>query len=177
MTQTWKHFGIALLLQACQSTPKYDKTVGHVDINRFMGTWYVIANRPTMFETDAFNATETYTLNDKTGKIDVDFRYNKKSFDGDEKNIPQVASVFNKQTNAHWHIGVWYLPINLDYLIIDLDPQYQWTAVGVPNQKYLWIMSRLPHMEEKQLQEILNRVAATGYSIEHVDRVPQQAAR
>ena len=177
MTQIWKHFGMAMLLQACQSTPKYEKTVPSVDIQRFTGKWYVIANRPTIFETNAFNATETYTWNEASGKIDVDFCYNKKSFDGDEKHLFQVAKVFNKQTNAHWKIGMWFLPFDLDYLIIDLDPNYQWTVVGVPNQKYIWVMSRTQKMEEKQLQEILGRTAATGYNVENVDRVPQQTTQ
>ena len=72
---------------------------------------------------------------------------------------------------------MWFLPFDLDYLIIDLDPNYQWTVVGVPNQKYIWVMSRTQKMEEKQLQEILGRTAATGYNVENVDRVPQQTTQ
>ena len=39
------------------------QTVKHVDLDRFMGDWYVIANIPTFIETDAYNAIETYQLN------------------------------------------------------------------------------------------------------------------
>lgn len=165
---------LALALQACQSTPPYDKTVDFVDIDHYLGKWYVAASRPTMFETDAYNATETYTRNGKTGKIDVDFHYNKGAFDGPIKSMPQTAYVFDQKSNAHLKIGVWFLPFDLDYLIIMLDPAYQWTVVGVPNQKYLWVMSRSPSMSDEQLQYILAQVQTNGYSIANVKRVPQQ---
>ena len=34
-------------------------TVPHVDLPRFMGDWYVIANIPTFVERDAYNAVES----------------------------------------------------------------------------------------------------------------------
>lgn len=163
-----------LLLQACQTTEPYSKTVDWVNLDQYLGKWYVIANRPTMFETDAYNATETYSFNQETGKIDVDFNYRKGDFQGPEKKVPQTAWVSNQQTNAHWKISLWWLPFNLDYLIIDLDPFYQWTVVGVPNQKYLWVMSRQPVMEEAQLNEILKNISNKGYDTSHVNRVPQK---
>jgi len=37
------------------------KTVKSVDIQRFMGDWYVIANIPTWIEKGAHNAVESYS--------------------------------------------------------------------------------------------------------------------
>ena len=36
----------------------------YVDLDRFMGDWYVIANIPTAIETEAYNAIESYRLDD-----------------------------------------------------------------------------------------------------------------
>jgi apolipoprotein D and lipocalin family protein len=163
---------LAFTLQACQSLPSYDKTVSSLEIERYMGKWYVIASRPTIFEVNAYNATETYSFNKDTGKIDVDFQYNKGALDGAVKSVPQSAHVFNTATNAHWKIGVWFLPFDLDYLIIALDQDYQWTVVGVPNQKYIWVMSRVPTMSESQLEEILTAVHRNGYNVDALERVP-----
>jgi apolipoprotein D and lipocalin family protein len=167
---------IGLFLTSCLSTEPFTKTVEEVNLDRYLGTWYVIANRPTMFETDAYNATETYSLNQQIQKIDVDFRYKKGGFNGAEKTVPQTAWVQNKKTNAHWKISPWtWLPfINFDYLILDLDINYQWTVVGVPNQKYLWVMSRQPHMTDDLLLKILDRIKISGYNISDVNRVPQK---
>ena len=51
------------------------QTVDYVDLNRFMGDWYVIANIPTFIEKNATNAIESYELMDdgKTIKNDEDF--------------------------------------------------------------------------------------------------------
>jgi apolipoprotein D and lipocalin family protein len=127
-----------------------------------------------MFETDAYNATETYSFNKKTGKIDVDFKYKKGGFEGPEKSVPQTAWVHDEKTKAHWKISLWWLPVNLDYLIIDLDKAYQWTVVGVPNQKYLWVMSRKPEMNAALLAEILAGVKDKGYDTSEVNPVPQK---
>jgi apolipoprotein D and lipocalin family protein len=163
-----------LFLHACQSDEPYLKTVESVDLDQFQGKWYVIANRPTIFEKNAYNATETYSLNKETGKIDVDFKYKKGDFEGPEKSVPQTAWVHNESTKAHWKISLWWLPFNLDYLIIDLDKDYQWTVVGVPNQKYLWVMARKPEMDDVLLSKILTEVKNKGYDTSEVNRVPQK---
>ena len=51
-------------------------TVDYVDLPRFMGDWYVIANIPTPFEKDAHNPIETYKL-DGDGTIATTFTFNK----------------------------------------------------------------------------------------------------
>ena len=44
------------LLAACASRGPEMKTVEKVDLERFMGDWYVIANIPTFLEKGAHNA-------------------------------------------------------------------------------------------------------------------------
>ena len=69
-----------LSLFGCQSMPPIH-TVREVDLDRFMGDWYVIANIPTFIETDAFNAVESYRL-DEDGTIHTTFTFNKGGYDG-----------------------------------------------------------------------------------------------
>ena len=66
---------LTTLLSACGSQNlKPIDTVEHVDLERFMGDWYVIANIPTFIETDAYNAIETYRMNDD-GSIATTFTF------------------------------------------------------------------------------------------------------
>ena len=58
--------GIAALA-GCASGPPTVPVQPQVDLQRFMGTWYVIGNIPTRPEREAFNAVETYAL-DADGK-------------------------------------------------------------------------------------------------------------
>lgn len=65
-------------------------TVDNVDLNRFMGDWYVIASIPTFIEKDAFNAVESYRLDDD-GTVATKFKFNKGSFDGPIPEHPDGA--------------------------------------------------------------------------------------
>ena len=54
---------VALLVLAACSSPPPIHTATAVDLERFMGDWYVIANIPTFIEKGADNAVESYELN------------------------------------------------------------------------------------------------------------------
>ena len=73
----------ALLLGGCQS-PAPLPTVPRVDLQRFMGPWYVIASIPTFIEKGAHNAVESYRL-DADGTIATTFTFRAGSFDGEAK--------------------------------------------------------------------------------------------
>jgi apolipoprotein D and lipocalin family protein len=164
---------LSTLWSSCHSTSKYEKTVDQIEMNRFMTKWYVIATRPTFLEKDAYNATETYTFNTESKRIEVDFQFNKGSLTGPTTTIPQIGWVHNEGTNAHWKIQpkIWWIPFTFDYLIIGIDKNYEWTAVGVPDQKYLWIMANNPKMTDEKLADIKSIVAATGYDVSNLIRI------
>ena len=60
------------------------KTVNYVDLEKYMGDWYVIANIPTFIEKNATNAIESYKLS-KDGIIHTTFSFYKGSPDGEKK--------------------------------------------------------------------------------------------
>ena len=124
----------SLIVSSCSSTGYY-KTVDKVELQKFMGDWYVLAGRFTFLETKVHNAVEKYSWNEKENRIDVDFTYNKGSLTGEKKTLPQKAWIENSATNAHWKVSpLW--PLKFDYLVIDLASDYSWTAIGVPSQNY-----------------------------------------
>ena len=161
---------ITLIVSCTHSIPK---TVDYIDKDKFMGTWYVIAGRFTFLESGQHNSVEKYTWNEAEQRIDIDFHYNKDSFDGKIKSIPQKGFIFNTKTNAHWKIQpIW--PLKLDYLILLCDPDYKWTVIGVPSQKYLWIMAREKNLTDKELQSIVERLKKIPYNTNDIVKVPQR---
>jgi apolipoprotein D and lipocalin family protein len=70
-------------LAGCSSAPTLP-VAKDVDLDRFMGDWYVIANIPTRFEVGAHNAVESYKR-DQDGSIATTFTYRDGAFDGPEK--------------------------------------------------------------------------------------------
>lgn len=166
-------FLTTIVFAGCTSTGNKMTTVKKVEIEKFMGDWYVLAGRFTLFEVDVHNGLEKYTWNQDQQRIDVDFTYNKGSFNGPQKSIPQKGWIYNTESNAHWKISpLW--PFKFDYLVVDLDPNYRWTAIGVPDQKYLWIMARDWQNPEATIQEAIKSLELKGYDTKNIVRVPHQ---
>jgi apolipoprotein D and lipocalin family protein len=151
----------------------YEETVDYLDIPQFMGKWYVIGGRLTFMESGAHNAIEIYSWNEAEDRIDVDFQFNKDSFDGKLKKIPQKAWIQDRSTNATWKVSPFW-PLKFDYLVIDLDENYKWVAIGVPSENYLWIMSRDSNMDDELFDQIISRLNNKGYNTKEIKRVPQK---
>ena len=162
-----------MLLSTSCSTGAFMKTVDQVDTQRFMGTWYVLAGRFTFLEKNVHNGVERYTWNEKENRIDVDFTYRKGSFDGAIKSSPQKAWVEDNLTHSRWKVSPFW-PLKFDYLILDLASDYSWTAIGVPNQKYLWIMARDWKNPDPIIKEAVSRLQAKGYDTQDLVIVPHQ---
>lgn len=147
-----------------------------VDLQRFMGDWYVIGSIPIDFwfasEAGAHNGVETYELRDD-GKIQTTYTFKQDSFDGEEKQFNPVAWVHNTDTNAEWRMQFLW-PFRSAYLIAYLDENYEHTVIGVPNRSNVWIMSRRHDLSESEYAGLLEIVTGLGYDDSLVQRVPQQ---
>ena len=147
-------------------------TVDYVDLDRFMGKWYVIANIPTFIEKDAHNATETYRL-ESDGTIATTFRFNKGGLDGPVKTYHPRGFIRDNQSNAVWGMQfVW--PFKAEYLVIYLDENYSLTVIGRTKRDYVWIMAREPVIPDDKYSLILDFLQEQEYDISKVQKVPQQ---
>jgi len=156
---------LILAVTAC-STHKPMPAVEYVDLDRFMGDWYVIANIPTFLEKDAYNPVETYRLDDD-GTIATTFTFNQGSLDGEKKNYHPRGFVQDSESNAIWGMQfIW--PIKADYRIVYLDGDYQKTIIGRKSRDYVWIMARKSSISEKEYNSLVDQVGRLGYDIEQL---------
>lgn len=165
-----------LFTVACNSSnnsnAKLMQTVPYVDIERFMGDWYVIANIPTFIEKRATNAIESYRLNSK-GQIETTFTFFQDNPSGKKKVYRPTGFIYNTETNAEWRMQfIW--PFKAPFLVIDLDDDYSYTVIGVPNRKYVWIMSREPILSDDIFSKITQRLAGIGYDISKIQKIVQE---
>ena len=168
-------FGFLILATGCNTIGKPLKTVDYVDIDRFMGYWYVIASIPTFAERDAYDPIEHYALNDD-GTIATTFRFKKGNPHGDVREISATGFVKNRLTNAVWGVQfIW--PIKADYRIIRLDPGYELTMVGRTKRDYLGIMSRHQPIPSTQLKDLVNFAKALGYDTTKIQTTSWQTNR
>tara|TARA_S200000501_G_scaffold196834_1_gene185260 strand:+ start:2084 stop:2590 length:507 start_codon:yes stop_codon:yes gene_type:complete len=148
------------------------KTVEFVDLERFMGDWYVIANIPTFIEKRATNAIESYELMEDGKTIKTTFSFFNDSPDGKKKVYNPTGFVYNSETNAEWRMQfIW--PFKSVFLIIDLDEGYNYTVIGIPSKKYVWIMAREPALSEQLYETILENLSEIGYNTSLISKVPQ----
>ena len=162
-----------LTLAACQGAAnKPLPAVLQVDLPRFMGDWYVIANIPTFIETGAHNAIESYKL-DADGTIAVTFTFRDGAFDGKLKQYKPRGFVRDTTSNAVWDVQfIW--PIKADYRITYLAPDYSQTIISREQRDYVWIMARTPSIPDADYQRLANLVRDQGYDVARLQKVPQQ---
>jgi apolipoprotein D and lipocalin family protein len=169
----------ASVLAGC-ATPASDQLpkltlASHVELKRFMGDWYVIANIPTFAEKGAHNAKEHYDLA-ADGTIPTTFTFNADASDGPLKRYESRAYVQDKASNAVW--GEQYVwPIKADYRISYVSDDYQLTVVTREKRDHVWIMARTPSISEADYQRLSSFVASQGYEVAKLQRVPQDARR
>jgi len=160
-----------LALGGCTGAPPL-AAVPRVDLPRFMGDWYVIANIPTFIEKGAHNAIESYRLDDD-GSIATTFTFRAGAFDGEPKRYTPRGFVRDRESNAVWGMQfIW--PIKADYRIIYLADDYGTTVIGRQDRDYVWIMARKPALDEADYQRLVRFVADSGYNVTRLEKVPQQ---
>ena len=164
-------FSFLLGVVGCGSSPPI-ATANHVDLDRFMGDWYVIANIPTFIEKDAFNAMESYSLNED-GTVATTFRFREGSIKGEEKTYHSTGYVLDNDSNAVWGMQfIW--PFKADYRILFVAKDYNQTIIGRNQRDYIWIMARTPQIPEDDFLKLLTKALEQGYDISEIQKVPQQ---
>ncbi len=160
------------MMAGCQSvTHPPLATVTYVDLPRFMGDWYVIANIPTFIEQGAHNAVESYRL-DADGTVATTFTFRAGGFDGPVKRFNPRGFVVENTGNAEWGMRfVW--PFKSEYRITYLNESYSQTVIGRTKRDYVWIMSRSPIMSEADYQRLVQLLADQGYDVNKLQKVPQ----
>lgn len=172
-------FVLLIVLGACANSKPQNETgminnstVKTLDINRYLGTWYEIARFPHSFEKDLVGVTATYSLK-PNGKIEVINKGYLKTLEGKDKIAKGKAKIPNTQEPGKLKVS-FFLFFYSDYLIMELDKDYEWVLIGSSSPKYLWILSRKPNMDEAVYQMVLNKARERGYNLDKLIRVPQK---
>lgn len=149
--------------------------VPEVDLARYAGRWHEIARLPNRFQTKCIGeVTADYTLRDD-GKITVINRCRVK--DGKTIEAKGIAKRAAK-SGPNSILKVRFAPRFLsflpqvwgDYQILALAPDYSYAAVGSPNFRYLWILSRTPEMTDAVYRQVVEEMRKQGFAVERLQR-------
>jgi len=162
-----------LALGACSVMPPADfPRAERVDLERFVGTWYVIAHIPPDVTSNAYNSVERYerTARDRVRTV---FTYRDGGFDGEPERMEMTGYVQPGTGNAVWAMQPFW-PLRMENTISYVGPRYETTIVARSALDWVWIMARTPRIEASVYRDLVERVARLGYPLEALRRVPQQ---
>lgn len=180
MNTRWLAIAIAsTALAGCATAPSDTRPslalAPYVDLPRFMGDWYVIANIPTFLEKGAHNAKDHYELA-TDGTIATTFTFNADAPDGPRKHYESRGYVLDPASNAVW--GQQYVwPIKADYRISYVSDDYRIAVITREKRDYVWIMARTPSIPETDFNRLVAFVGSQGYDPTKLEHVPQDAPR
>ena len=168
----------AALVSACVSGRRsgvelMTETVESVDLERYAGLWYQVARYPHFFQRrECRVSTARYTLRDD-GAIEVRNDCWADEIDGARNQTVRAVARPVDESNA-WLKVRFYGIFPADYLVIELDPDYEWAAVTTPDAETLWILSREPALEETAYTAVVDRLVRRGFVREDIIRTSLQ---
>lgn len=172
----------SLMLAACAGMDSRGAlpTASSVDLSRYAGTWYEIARLPMWFQRHCVDSKAIYTTR-PGGTIGV---HNECVTDtGGTDQADGMATVVDQVTNArlqvvfeNWFARLFGSSREGNYWIIDLAPDYRTSMVGTPDRRYLWILSRSPHLDEPTYQRLVERARQLGFAVSDLIRAQRSTS-
>ena len=149
------------------------KVVKELDLQKYLGTWYELARYNHRFERGLVGVTANYSIRED-GKIKVLNSGYKKSLDGRFKQAEGKAYLPDPKLEPGKLKVSFFWNFYGDYFVLDLDENYQWAIVGSSSDKYLWILSRTPQLNQDLYNELMDKIRLRGYDVSQLIKVEQK---
>ena len=150
-----------------------------VELSAYLGTWHEYARYEAPFQKDCEGVTADYSIRETSGasNIRVVNACYKGALDGEYSEAKGRARVVEGSQGAKLKVS-FFGPFFGDYWVLDrsepaADGQYQWSIVGEPSGRYLWMLTREPRPDAELRSFLETRVRELGYDWELV-RFTQQ---
>lgn len=171
-------FAAVSLFAGCASRPPLEPLDREIEVERFMGDWYVLASipidLPLFSEAAAHDAVETYRLL-PNGEIDIAYRFRDGGFDAKPRVVRQRGWVVDARRGTEWRVQLLW-PFRSAYLIAWLDEDYRSAIIGVPSRRYVWLLSREAAIPEAEFAALTRQITELGYDPKRLRRVPHRGA-
>lgn len=162
---------LVLLLAACSSAPTLEsgsrQAAAQVDVERFMGRWYILANVPYFAERDKVASYVEYRPR-ADGRVD-DFYVFRETLDGPEQRWEGVAWALDDR-GSRWRAQfVW--PFSTEFWVLYTSDQV--AVLATPDAELAWIYARTTTLDPALFEDAVQRLAAFGVDTDTLVRIPQ----
>jgi apolipoprotein D and lipocalin family protein len=131
-----------------------------VDLDRYLGDWFEIARYDQRFERSCDSGVKASYSRRGDGSISVVNRCRRS--DGTVKEARGRAKIVDRATNAKLKVS-FFGPFYGDYWVLDHGEDYNWSIVGEPSGRYLWILNRSANPGKKEIDSLVARARNLGY--------------
>jgi len=148
---------------------QFPQTAPFVDLGRYAGRWFEISAIPQPFQAGCTDTQANYTPQED-GTIQVVNRCVVWGPSGPpaEKMAEGVAVPLD-DTGAVLSVDFGY-GVPGYYLILLVDPDYQWALVGSPDRGSLWILSRCTWLDPRIFDMLVAYAWGQGYPVDRLCR-------
>ena len=152
-----------LLLSFAASLPAQVTAVPQLDLNRFMGSWYEIAQLPTKRDKPcASDSLVMFTNGEKKDRFDVVKSCSTKDDTADARDLNGKAP--RNSADGRLKIGPFW-PFYSRFWVLAIGADYDWALIGSPDHKTLWILSRKTTLPDDILSMAKSKAAAEGFDL------------
>ncbi|MRR16776.1 MAG: lipocalin [Deltaproteobacteria bacterium] len=152
---------LVLLLAGCVRLPEGVLPVENFQVERYLGKWYEIARLDHSFERGLSGVSAEYSLRSDGGIRVINRGYS--AAENRWKEVQGKAYFVNRPDQGFLKVS-FFGPFYGSYVILDLD-QKNYTAALVcgPDKSYLWILARLPKLDNDVKKRLIDKAAALGF--------------
>jgi apolipoprotein D and lipocalin family protein len=143
-----------------------------VNLSKYLGLWYEIGRYDNDFERGLEGVTAEYRVR-ADGLIRIFNTGRRRSPTGRARVAQGWAKVVAGSDNAKLKVS-FFGPLYVgNYWILDHADDYDWSIVGEPSGRFLWLLSRRPYLSPEDRSAIYARARELGYDTDLIRRTVQ----
>ncbi|HEY5007863.1 MAG TPA: lipocalin family protein [Caulobacteraceae bacterium] len=133
-----------------------------VDIGRYAGLWYEMGRYENSFERGCEAVSAEYRMRDD-GLIQVVNACRQRGLDGPIKMAKGRAVILPGSGNAKLKVSFFGPFFIGDYWVLDHGDDYDWSIVGEPSGRFLWLLTRSAEPSPTMRAMLESRARELGY--------------
>ncbi|WP_433714365.1 lipocalin family protein [Nocardia sp. CA-084685] len=140
--------------------------VPHLDLNRYLGTWYQLAAVPQFFNLNCARDTHAEYALDPQGNVSV--HNSCTTWAGAPNGITGTATVSDPATDAQLHVSFPGVPTQdglygqPNYIVTALGPDYSWALVTDPYRISGFVLARTRALDADQWRSVRAAIGTAG---------------
>lgn len=155
---------LAALTAACVQNPVYRQSseplpIAQIDQQRYLGLWHEQARLPNRFEEGCLRATAEYATRDD-GLISVVNTCFEAG--GETRAARGRARPAGEAGEGKLEVS-FFGPFWANYWVLERGENYEWSIVGEPEGRYLWVLTREREITPAMRADFERRITELGY--------------